>query len=99
MPMTDPVRNLHTVLMDRLQITQDIAAANVEHLRLNQKASGIMVLDMKDEEDGTSDAERDAERLENLRALEVNMDKINDLEAKLSAVDKELEALAETDEE
>lgn len=99
MPMSDPVRNLHTVLMDRLQITQDIAAANVEHLRLNQKASGIMVLDMKDEEDGTSDAERDAERLENLRALEVNMDKINDLEAKLSAVDKELEALAETDEE
>lgn len=84
--------------MERLDVTQEIAAANVEHLRLNQKASGLMILDMKDDEDGVSDAAKDAERLQNLRALEVNMDKINDLEAKLKAVDEELELAAQEEE-
>ncbi len=90
--MTRSVRNVYVLLNERLAITQEIAAANVEHLRLNQKASGMMVLDMKDDEDGVTDASRDAERLENFRALEVNIKKINDLEAKLSALDAELEA-------
>lgn len=96
--MTSPPRKLHELLMERLDVTQEIAAANVEHLRLNQKASGLMILDMKDDEDGVSDAAKDAERLQNLRALEVNMDKINDLEAKLKAVDEELELAAQEEE-
>lgn len=90
--MKPPARDVQDILMDRLKVTQEIAAANVEHLRLNQKASGLMVLEMKDDEDGVTDAERDAERVRNFRALEVNMEKINDLEAALNAIDKELEA-------
>ena len=93
--MTADPRKLHELLQERLDITQEIAAANVEHLRLNQKASGMMVLGMKEDELGEADAELDAERLENFRALEVNMNKINDLEAKLKSVDNALEIAAQ----
>lgn len=98
MPMTSTMRNIHDILMDRLKITQDIAAANVEQLRLNQIAGGMMVLDMKDENDGVTETGRDTERNENYRALEVNLEKINALEADLALLDKELEAAVEEDE-
>jgi hypothetical protein len=91
--MTGQSRNLRDILMDRLTITQDIAAANVEQLRLNQKASGMMVLDMKDELDGVFDDERDVERIQNHAALERSMEKIIALEERLSALDAELEAV------
>lgn len=98
MPMTSTMRNIQDILMDRLKITQDIAAANVEQLRLNQIAGGMMVLDMKDENDGVTETGRDTERNENYRALEVNLEKINALEADLALLDKELEAAVEEDE-
>lgn len=91
--MTGQSRDLRDILMDRLAITQDIAAANVEQLRLNQKASGMMVLDMKDELDGVFDDERDAERIQNHAALERSMEKIIALEERLSELDAELEAV------
>lgn len=83
------------MLEERLRITQEIAAENVEHLRLSQIASGMMVLDMKDEQDGVSDRARDLKRQENFNALERCMNRINDLEASLKSVDKALSAASE----
>ena len=91
--MTGQSRSLGAILHDRLEITQEIAAANVEHLRLSQIASGMMVIDMKDEEHGTPvPAARQSERQENDAALERCMDEINRLEAKLARLDEELDA-------
>ncbi|WP_339692432.1 hypothetical protein [Celeribacter baekdonensis] len=89
--MTGQSRSLQDILMDRLKVTQDIAAANVEHMRLNQKASGMMVLDMKDEEDGVADEGREVERRQNEAALERSADIITALEGRLSALDAEID--------
>lgn len=91
--MTDQPRSIKDVLMDRLKATQDIAAANTEQLRLNQMASGLMVLDMKDERDGVVRDSQTRERSENNAALARNMEKINRLEQRLSSLDDELEDL------
>ncbi len=91
--MTGQSRSIQDILIDRLKVTQDIAAANVEHMRLNQKASGMMVLDMKDEEDGVVDEPREAERRENEAALERSADIITALEGRLSALDAEIDAV------
>lgn len=90
--MTGQSRGLQEILADRLGVTQEIAAANVEHLRLSQIAGGMMVMDMKAERDGTDDATSDARRAENFAALERCMDRINDMEARLSSLDAELDA-------
>lgn len=91
--MTDQPRSIKDVLMDRLKATQDIAAANTEQLRLNQMASGLMVLEMKDERDGVVRDSQTRERSENDAALARNMKKINRLEQRLSSLDDELEDL------
>lgn len=91
--MTGQSRSIQDILMDRLKVTQDIAAANVEHMRLNQKASGMMVLDMKDEEDGVVDKDREVARRQNEAALERSADRINDLEGRLSALDAEIDTV------
>ncbi len=97
--MTGQPRSLNAILTDRLQATQEIAAANTGQLRLSQKASGMMVLDMKDERDGVDDASRDDERAQTHAALERNMEHIHRLEARLSALDDELEASARKERE
>lgn len=93
--MTDQPREIRDIMKDRIDIIQAIAAANTQHLRLNQEASGFMVLDMKDERDGVEDAAhdtaRDAARQRNDAALEDNLQTINRLDATLSALDEELE--------
>lgn len=91
--MTGQSRSIQDILMDRLKVTQDIAAANVEHMRLNQKASGMMVLDMKDEEDGVVDKDREVARRQNEAALERSADRINVLEGRLSALDAEIDTV------
>ncbi|MBU0644649.1 MAG: hypothetical protein KJ731_16475 [Alphaproteobacteria bacterium] len=91
--MTGQSRSIQDILMDRLKVTQDIAAANVEHMRLNQKASGMMVLDMKDEEDGVVDKDREVARRQNEAALERSADRINALEGRLSALDAEIDTV------
>ncbi|EKE70414.1 MULTISPECIES: hypothetical protein [Roseobacteraceae] len=91
--MTGQSRSIQDILMDRLKVTQDIAAANVEHMRLNQKASGMMVLDMKDEEDGVVDEAREVARRQNEAALERSADRINALEGRLSALDAEIDTV------
>lgn len=95
--MTGQPRDIRDILMDRLRITQDIAAENVEHLRLSQKASGLMVLAMKDQEDGITDIDHETARIRNFAALEECMERINLLEAQMKAIDQELQA-AEKDE-
>jgi len=91
--MTGQSRSIQDILMDRLKVTQDIAAANVEHMRLNQKASGMMVLDMKDEEDGVVDKDREVARRQNEAALERSADRITALEGRLSALDAEIDTV------
>ncbi|WP_323781159.1 hypothetical protein [Leisingera sp.] len=81
--------------MDRVKTTQDLAAANVEQRRLNQKASGMVVLGMKDERDGVVDEELEAACDENTEALDRTMEKINRLEKRLSDLDEELRAAME----
>ncbi|WP_300581133.1 hypothetical protein [Marivita sp.] len=90
--MTGQSRSMNEILKDRLRATQDIAEANMEQLRLNQKASGMMVLDMKDERDGIADSAHETAQARNDAALEANVDRIGRLEARLSALDEELEA-------
>ncbi|MGY3439751.1 MULTISPECIES: hypothetical protein [unclassified Marinovum] len=89
--MTDQPRDIRDIMKDRIDIIQAIAAANTQHLRLNQEASGFMVLDMKDERDGVEDPAHDAARKRNDAALDDNLQTINRLDAKLSALDEELE--------
>ncbi len=90
--MTGQSRSIDEILMDRMKATQAIAEANTEQLRLNQKASGMMVLDMKDERDGVTESAHGSARSHNDAALEENTDNINRLEARLSVLDQELEA-------
>lgn len=90
--MTGQSRPIEDILMDRLAVTQDIARANTEQLRLNQKASGFMVLDMKDARDGTEREGRGEARSRNEAALEENAERINRLDARLAALDVELAA-------
>lgn len=90
--MTGQSRRIDAILSERLRATQDIARANTEQLRLNQKARGMMVLDMKDARDGVQDRERDAETARNNAALDRNLDHIRQLEDRLLALDEELAA-------
>lgn len=90
--MTGQSRSVQTILTERLEVTQAIAAANVEHLRLSQIASGMMVLDMKDEDDGADSSHRDGARQQNYEALERCMEEINKLEGQLASLDRELDA-------
>lgn len=78
--------------MDRVKIIQAIAEANTRQLRLNQKANGLMVLDMKDVRDGVEDHAHENAQMQNNAALEENAETINRLELRLSALDEELEA-------
>ncbi|QEW21001.1 hypothetical protein LA6_003202 [Marinibacterium anthonyi] len=90
--MTGQSRRIDAILSERLRATQDIARANTEQLRLNQKARGMMVLDMKDARDGVQDRERDAETARNNAALDRNLDHIRQLEDRLLALDEDLAA-------
>lgn len=90
--MTGQSRSVDAILSDRLRATQDIALANMEHLRLNQQAGGLMILDQKDEEDGIVNREREAETARNRAALQQNMEHLVRLEGRLAALDEELEA-------
>lgn len=92
--MTGQTRSVYTILSDRLKVTQDIAAANVEHLRLSQISRGLMILDMKDEEDGVETDPRQDERQENDAAFDQCMSEIKKLEAELARLDRELERAA-----
>lgn len=88
--MTGQPRKIDTILMDRVQIIQSIAEANSRMLRLNQKASGLMVLDMKDARDGVEDHAHDAAQAQTDAALAETLETINTLEARLSSLDEEL---------
>lgn len=96
--MTGQPRSIDTILADRLKTTQEIAAANTEQLRLNQKAGGMMVLDMKDEEDGIDNPDLQADRARMDAALAHNMERIHRLEAQMAALDDELDAAVKTEE-
>jgi len=90
--MTGQSRKTGDILMDRVKTIQAIAQANTEQLRMNQKASGLMVLDMKDARDGVEDHAHEDAQAQNDAALKENTKTINRLEARLSALDEELEA-------
>ncbi|MCB4458062.1 hypothetical protein [Leisingera sp. McT4-56] len=90
--MTGQSRKTGDILMDRVKTIQAIARANTEQLRLNQKASGLMVLDMKDVRDGVEDHAHEEAQAQNDAALKENTETINRLEAMLSALDEELGA-------
>ncbi|GLO69940.1 hypothetical protein MACH17_14570 [Phaeobacter inhibens] len=90
--MTGQSRSPGDILMDRVKIIQEIAQANTEQLRLNQKASGLMVLDMKDARDGVEDHAHEDTQAQNDAALKENIETINRLEAELAVLDEELEA-------
>ncbi|MBY6059134.1 hypothetical protein KUV26_21300 [Leisingera daeponensis] len=90
--MTGQSRKTGDILMDRVKTIQAIAQANTEQLRLNQKASGLMVLEMKDMQDGVEDHAHEDAQAQNDAALKENTEMINRLEARLSALDEELEA-------
>lgn len=95
--MTDQNQKIQTIMSKRLALVQEIATANSEQLRLNQIASGILVLDQKDDEDGTEIGASDAERAANADALEACMTRIESLETELATVDQELSAATERD--
>jgi len=93
--MTEQSRDIQTILNERLQLIQAIAAANCEALRLNQIASGMMILDQKDEVDGTETDPRGAERDANDTALDRCMSRIEGLDAQLADLDRELKTATE----
>lgn len=90
--MTPPARSIDDILKDRVAAVQAIAAANTEQLRLKQKASGLLVLTMKDHRDGLESSAHEQEQTRIGAALEANGEKITRLEARVSALDAELEA-------
>lgn len=90
--MTGQSRSIDDILMDRIKTIQAIAEANTEQLRLHQKASGMMVLDMKDARDGVTDSAHEGAQIRNDAALEENQQKIARLDAQLAELDRELEA-------
>ncbi|WP_323770153.1 hypothetical protein [Antarctobacter sp.] len=91
--MSGQSRSIAEILKDRLQITLRIAEANTEQMRLNQMASGMQVLEMKDARDGVIDSDHEAEQARTDAAREDNLTKINDLEKQLSSLDAELESI------
>ncbi|SNS86809.1 hypothetical protein [Antarctobacter heliothermus] len=91
--MSGQSRSIEAILKDRLEVTLQIAEANTTQLRLNQKASGMMVLDLKDERDGVAESAHEDEQARNDAARDANLNKITDLEKKLSALDEELETV------
>lgn len=93
--MTNQPRDLKTILAARIGLIQSIAAANCECLRLNQIASGLMILDQKDETDGVGDDRRDCERTANEAAVEACLGRIATLEGELADLDRELATLSE----
>ena len=95
--MTDRPRDIDAILRDRLAATQAIAEANTEQMRLNQKASGMMVLDMKDARDGVTDSKHEAAMARNAAALDDNLHRITRLEQALSSLDEELAAAVRKD--
>ena len=95
--MNSQLRSIEDILIDRLKITQEIAKANTEQLRLNQISGGLMFLDLKDERDGVENSEHSDEQAKTDKALDENLDRINRLEKQLSELDEELEARVEKD--
>lgn len=89
--MSDAPRDIPTILTERLALIQAIAAQNSENLRLNQIASGMMVLDQKDEEDSVDGTDRDREWDATDAALTECRNKIEQLEAQLADLDRQLE--------
>ncbi|WP_323766068.1 hypothetical protein [Marinovum sp.] len=88
--MTGQSRGIDVILEHRLTTIQAIAEANTEQLRLNQKASGMMVLDMKDDRDGVTDRTHAAAQASVQAALDDNLNTINRLEQELASLDEEL---------
>lgn len=88
--MTGQSREIPTILNERLSLIQAIAAANCDYQRMNQIASGMMILDQKDEDEGIEDEARNLEREANADAMERCMERIDALEARLAALDQEL---------
>ena len=95
--MTDQRHKIQSVLVRRISVVQAIAAANCEQLRLNQIASGMLILDLKDDEDGTDIGASSAERSAHDAALEACATKIETLEADLALLDRELAAITESE--
>lgn len=95
--MTGQSRSAAEILADRMETIQAIAAANTEQLRLNQTANGLMVLDMKDDRDGVTDADHQAAQARTAAALSDNMEIINRLEQALATLDQELAAAVRKD--
>lgn len=88
--MTNQQRDIQTILVARITLIQSISAANCECLRLNQIASGLMILDQMDEDQGVADATRDIERTANDEAVARCRSRIEDLERQLAELDREL---------
>jgi hypothetical protein len=97
--MTGRSRDIQTLLEERLSQIQAISAANSEHMRLNQIASGMMILDQKDEIDGAEPDLRSPERDANAAALERCMTRIETLERGLAQLDRDIEAFRKRDDE
>jgi len=96
--MTDRRQEIQTMLDERLTLIQAIAAANCEQLRLNQIASGIMILDQKDEIEGAETDLRRAERDANTDARQLCMARIETLESQLADLDRALVSASKKDE-
>ncbi len=88
--MTGQPRDFRVILEERLTLIQRIASANSEHLRLNQIASGMMILDQKDEVEGADEDMRSDERDANDTAIDQCRRQIEALEAQLVVLDREL---------
>lgn len=83
-------RSLEAILQDRLRLTQDISAANREHLRLVQIARGLEVLELKEHRDGEETAALRAEQAVSHRALDGSLETLDRLDAMLAGLDDEL---------
>lgn len=95
--MTDQNHKIQTIMSKRLALIQEIATANSEQLRLNQIAGGFLVLDQKDDEDGTEIGASEAEHAANADAMAACMIRIEALETELATVDQELSAATNGD--
>lgn len=88
--MTGQHRSLQAILQDRLRLTQDITAANRDHLRLVQVARGLEFLAAKDDRDGDETAGLKGDQAESDAALAGSLETLNRLEAMLAGLDDEL---------
>lgn len=95
--MTNQPGDIATILSARITLIQAISAANCECLRLNQIASGLMILDQMDEEAGATEDSRHPERRANADAVAQCLSRIAALEDQLAALDRELATLTERD--